>query len=165
MTSAMLFATFLNMKTLFSIFILVSLGACSNLRSKESCTDSAGWNYQPNNDEEQDYKNLSDRCKVQHGIKIDREKYLKFRQEKATETLKEGCTCESGFTGQSAHQHPNDPRQKEWAEECQKIGMEKEYLRGIELANTPPAKKQTKEEMQKTQSISPDTAQLFCKKS
>jgi hypothetical protein len=89
------------MRTRICIFILASLCACSNLRPKESCTDSAGWNYQPNNDEEQDYKNLSDRCEVQHGITINREKYLKFRQEKVAETLKDGCTCENGFTGQS----------------------------------------------------------------
>ena len=164
MTKAIALVIIFQMRAIFCFFIFLNLCACSNLRPKESCTDSNGWNYQAANSEEQDYKNLKDRCEVQHGITIDREKYSKFRQEKATESLKKDCTCESGFTGQSAHQYPNDPKQKEWAEKCKIVAMDKEYLRGIELAKSSLAKNKTEEEMRKTQSISREMAQLFCKK-
>jgi hypothetical protein len=152
------------MRKIIYFFISLSLCSCSNIRSKESCENFNSGDYRSNQTEEYDYEYKREICEIQHGIKIDREKFSKERSTEQMKILKANCTCESGFTRQSSHQFPNDPKQREWAEKCMEIAMDKEYLRGIEIAKTPLAKQETESEMRKAQGISHETAQAYCKK-
>jgi hypothetical protein len=155
------------MKSIIYFFISVSLCACSNLRIKESCEHFIPGDYRSNQTEEYDYKQKKELCEIQHGIKIDREQFAKDRAAQQIKILKENCTCEEGFHSQAFYQTkygvPENPSAHDWTKECSKISMDKEYLRGIEVAKGAEAKKTTEEEMKNSQKISSETAQLFCK--
>jgi hypothetical protein len=153
------------MKTIIYFFILLGLCACSNKRTRESCL-----NFDPSlpryiEDDESAYEANRRACEGQHGTKVDRETFFKYRKEQELQILKENCTCEEGFlTRAKKHPFENDSHSINWSKKCAKISMDKEYLRGLELAKGAEAKRKTEKEIKNSQNISSETAQAFCKK-
>lgn len=152
------------MKKLFLLLAAVVLTSCSTLRSREGCLNFTNNDYRPHQSEEYDFKIAQEKCYGQHKIQIDRQKFLIFRREKELAYFKKTCTCEEGFSVQSAPNLWDRDHVEKWAKNCQQVSMEEQFKRGVELAKLPDAPKRTEDDYQKGQSVSFEVAHFICSK-